>query len=67
MIIGCSVTIVGYIMLISTDRRLVQYGGTFLVRFLPKSMVASVLTFLASQGRGRYFPLQSTRNGLAVE
>ncbi|KAK4502281.1 hypothetical protein PRZ48_005706 [Zasmidium cellare] len=31
MIVGCVVTIVGYIMLISTDRKLIQYGGTFLV------------------------------------
>lgn len=31
MLMGCSIAIVGYIMLISTDRHLIQYGGTFLV------------------------------------
>ncbi|KAG8623381.1 hypothetical protein KVT40_008357 [Elsinoe batatas] len=31
MLIGVSVALVGYIMLIATSRQLVQYGGTFLV------------------------------------
>lgn len=31
MLMGCSLAIVGYIMLISTDRHTIQYGGTFLV------------------------------------
>ncbi|CZT15451.1 related to putative tartrate transporter [Ramularia collo-cygni] len=31
MLIGCSLTLIGYIMLISTPRSLVQYGGTFFV------------------------------------
>lgn len=31
MLLGCTVSIIGYVMLISTDRHLIQYGGTFLV------------------------------------
>lgn len=31
MLIGCIIALVGYIMLISTDQHLIQYGGTFLV------------------------------------
>lgn len=31
MLIGCTVAIVGYIMLIASDRSSIQYGGTFLV------------------------------------
>lgn len=32
MLVGCTLTLIGYIMLISTSRSLVQYGGTFFVR-----------------------------------
>ncbi|SMQ48615.1 unnamed protein product [Zymoseptoria tritici ST99CH_3D7] len=31
MIMGCVLTLIGYIMLIASDRSLVQYGGTFFV------------------------------------
>lgn len=31
MLVGCTVAIAGYIMLIASDRSSVQYGGTFLV------------------------------------
>jgi lipopolysaccharide export LptBFGC system permease protein LptF len=32
MIMGCVLTLIGYIMLIASARPLVQYGGTFFVR-----------------------------------
>jgi hypothetical protein len=35
MLMGCTLTLIGYIMLIATERSLVQYGGTFFVRYIP--------------------------------
>jgi hypothetical protein len=31
MLVGCTVAIIGYVMLIASDRSSIQYGGTFLV------------------------------------
>lgn len=82
MLAGCSLTLIGYIMLISTSRSLVQYGGTFFVSFFPnhKSLPSASLSSISLSwqsdsltpcfqhtGRSRNLPLQPPSNGLVIQ
>ena len=64
MLIGASLSIVGYIMLISTARPLIQYGGTFLVAagIFPAGVI--VLGWLANNTAPHY--VQATALGFQI-
>jgi MFS family permease len=64
MLIGSSVAIIGYILLIATSRPLVQYGGTFLVA--SGSFVCSpiVMGWLANNTAPHY--ARATATGIQI-
>jgi MFS family permease len=64
MLVGATVAIVGYIMLIATPRPLIQYGGTFLVA--SGSFVCSpiVMGWLANNTAPHY--TRATASGIQI-
>jgi hypothetical protein len=64
MLIGASLSIVGYIMLISTDRPLIQYGGTFFIGagIFPCSPI--VMGWLANNTAPHY--VRATASGFQI-